>query len=99
MRSAAAGGDLGWANPGQFVPEFENAMNAIADWQNFRPDCFTIWCAFAIGGRTKTKSVERPSEQRDIAETCCEKKFDDAYANWIRDLRSNAYVEYRDIQQ
>jgi peptidyl-prolyl cis-trans isomerase SurA len=40
------------------------------------------------------------SEQRETARnTLREKKFDDAYANWIRDLRSNAYVEYRDLQQ
>ena len=40
------------------------------------------------------------SEQRDTAKNALrEKKFDDAYGNWIRDLRSNAYVEYRDPQQ
>jgi peptidyl-prolyl cis-trans isomerase SurA len=40
------------------------------------------------------------SEQRETARnTLREKKFDEAYANWIRDLRSNAYVEYRDLQQ
>jgi peptidyl-prolyl cis-trans isomerase SurA len=40
------------------------------------------------------------SEQRETAKNALrEKKFDDAYGNWIRDLRSNAYVEYRDPQQ
>lgn len=40
------------------------------------------------------------NEQRETAKnTLREKKFDEAYSNWIRDLRSNAYVEYRDIQQ
>jgi peptidyl-prolyl cis-trans isomerase SurA len=40
------------------------------------------------------------SEQRETAKnTLREKKFDEAYSNWIRDLRSNTYVEYRDIQQ
>jgi peptidyl-prolyl cis-trans isomerase SurA len=39
------------------------------------------------------------SEQRETAKNALrEKKFDEAYANWIRDLRSNTYVEYRDIQ-
>jgi peptidyl-prolyl cis-trans isomerase SurA len=35
--SAAQGGDLGWANPGQFVPEFEDVLNRAAD--------FTLWRA------------------------------------------------------
>ena len=40
------------------------------------------------------------SEQRETAKSALrEKKFGDAYGNWIRDLRSNAYVEYRDPQQ
>ena len=39
-------------------------------------------------------------EQRDLVKNALRaKKFDDAYNNWIRDLRSNAYVEYRNIQQ
>lgn len=40
------------------------------------------------------------NEQRETAKNILrERKFDEAYTNWIRDLRSNTYVEYRDIQQ
>jgi peptidyl-prolyl cis-trans isomerase SurA len=40
------------------------------------------------------------NEQRETAKnTLREQKFDEAYSNWIRDLRSNTYVEYRDLQQ
>jgi peptidyl-prolyl cis-trans isomerase SurA len=39
------------------------------------------------------------TEQRDMAKNVLrEKKFDDAYSNWIRELRANAYVEYRELQ-
>ena len=40
------------------------------------------------------------SEQRETAKNALrERKFDEAFANWMQDLRSNAYVEYRDLQQ
>jgi peptidyl-prolyl cis-trans isomerase SurA len=40
------------------------------------------------------------SEQRETAKNVLrERKFDEAFANWMQDLRSNAYVEYRDLQQ
>jgi len=35
--SAAQGGDLGWANPGMFVPEFEQIMNRLAPGQVGEP--------------------------------------------------------------
>lgn len=97
--SAAAGGALGWANPGLFVPEFENAMNALPVGKISDPVVSRFGVhLMVVDARKQTPSTN--SEQRDTAKSALrEKKFDDAYANWIRDLRSNAYVEYRDLQQ
>lgn len=97
--SAAAGGALGWANPGLFVPEFENAMNALPVGKISDPVVSRFGVhLMVVDARKQTPSTN--SEQRDTAKSALrEKKFDDAYANWIRDLRSNAYIEYRDLQQ
>jgi peptidyl-prolyl cis-trans isomerase SurA len=96
--SAAAGGDLGWANPGQFVPEFETVMDQLPIGKISEPfvSRFGVHLLLVEARRQNQLSA---AEQRDIARNVLrERKFDDVYANWIRELRGNAYVEYRDIQ-
>jgi peptidyl-prolyl cis-trans isomerase SurA len=97
--SAAAGGTLGWSSPGLFVPEFENAMNVLTIGKISEP-VVTRFGVHLLIVDARRQTPLTASEQRDLAKNVLrEKKFDDAYANWIRDLRSNAYVEYRDLQQ
>jgi peptidyl-prolyl cis-trans isomerase SurA len=97
--SAAAGGTLGWASPGLFVPEFENAMNALPIGKISEPVTSRFGVHLMVVDARKQTPLTN-SEQRDTAKSALrEQKFNDAYANWIRDLRSNAYVEYRDKQQ
>jgi peptidyl-prolyl cis-trans isomerase SurA len=97
--SAASGGALGWASPGLFVPEFENAMNLLPTGKISDPVVSRFGVHLLLVDARKQTSLSA-GEQRDLARNALRaKKFDDAYSNWIRDLRSNAYVEYRNIQQ
>ena len=97
--SAAVGGDLGWANPGQFVPEFEIVMDKLEIGKISDP-FVTRFGVHLLLVQQRRQSQLSVSEQRDVARNVLrEKKFDDVYANWIRELRGNAYVEYRDIQR
>jgi peptidyl-prolyl cis-trans isomerase SurA len=81
------------------VPEFENAMNALPVGKISDPVVSRFGVHLVVVDARKQIPLTN-SEQRDTAKsTLREKKFDDAYANWIRDLRSNAYVEYRELQQ
>jgi len=97
--SAAQGGDLGWTAPGSFVPEFEEAMAAlpvggISDPVTTR---FGIHLIQVIDRRQTTLDVRQLREQaRNILR---EQKFDAAFAEWMRDLRGRAYIEYRDPPQ
>jgi peptidyl-prolyl cis-trans isomerase SurA len=96
--SAAAGGDLGWASPGQFVPEFESVMDQLPIGKISDP-LVTRFGVHLLLVEERKQSQLSAAEQRDVARNALrEKKFDDAYANWMRELRGNAYVEYRDIQ-
>ena len=97
--SAAQGGDLGWTAPGSFVPEFEEAMAAlpvggISDPVTTR---FGLHLIQVIDRRQTTLDVRQLREQaRNILR---EQKFEAAFAEWMRDLRGRAYIEYRDPPQ
>lgn len=97
--SATEGGQLGWAGPGQFVPEFEKAMNQLAIGQISEP-IVTRFGVHLIQVEERRQNQLSLTEQRELARNALrEKKLDEAYALWARDLRSNAYVEYRDPPQ
>lgn len=97
--SAAEGGDLGWANPGMFVPEFEEVMNRLATGQISDPlvSRFGVHLIQLTERRNVALSLR---EQREAVRAMLrEKKLDEAYATWAQDLRGRAYVEIREPPQ
>lgn len=94
--SAAQGGDLGWANPGQFVPEFEDAMNTLAPGQISEP-LVSRFGMHLIQLQERRNVVLGPREQNEAVRALLrDKKLDEAYANWAQDVRGRAYVELRE---
>ena len=97
--SAAQGGDLGWASPGMFVPEFEAVMNRLAPGQISDPlvSRFGVHLIQLTERRNATLSLR---DQRETVRAILrEKKLDEAYATWAQDLRGRAYVELREPPQ
>ena len=94
--SAAQGGDLGWTAPGSLVPEFEQAMNALAPGGVSDPvvSRFGVHLIQLIERREVTLEPKQVREQaRNILR---EQKFEEAYLEWMRELRARAYVEFRE---
>ena len=94
--SASQGGDLGWASPGQFVPEFEQVMNKLGPQQISDPlvSRFGVHIIEVLDRRNVALG-ER--EQRELARAALrEKKMDEAYTRWSEDIRGRAYVEMRE---
>lgn len=94
--SAAQGGDLGWASPGQFVPEFQQAMDALPIGGISDPvvSRFGVHLIQVLERRHVTLDAKQQHEQaRNVLR---EQKFDEAYVDWLRDLRARAYVEMRE---
>jgi peptidyl-prolyl cis-trans isomerase SurA len=94
--SAPQGGDLGWASPGMFVPEFEAAMNALPLNGVSEPvvSRFGVHLIQVVERRSATLDVKQQREQaRNVLR---EMKFDEAYGEWLRELRARAYVEMRE---
>ncbi len=93
--SAGTGGDLGWIYPGDTVPEFERAMNALRPGQVSDPveSPFGYHLIEVVERKTAELSKER---QRLLARQALrEQKLEEAYEDWLRQLRDRAYVEYR----
>lgn len=97
--SARDGGDLGWASPGQFVPEFDAVMNRLAPGQVSDPlvSRFGVHLIQLIERRQEQLS---PSQQREMIRAMLrEKKLEEAYETWAQELRARAYVEMRESPQ
>ena len=97
--SSAAGGDLGWASPGQFVPEFEEVMAKLRPGQVSDPlvSRFGVHLIQVMERREVPMTVR---EQREMVRSQLrEKKIEELYTNWIEELRGRAYVELRDPPQ
>ena len=97
--SAAQGGDLGWAGPGQFVPEFEEAMDHLAV-NEISPPLVSRFGVHLIQVLERRKVQLSDKEQRELARNLVrEKKQEEAFLTWTQDLRARAYVELRDAPQ
>jgi peptidyl-prolyl cis-trans isomerase SurA len=97
--SASAGGDLGWASPGQFVPEFEQVMARLRPGQVSDPlvSRFGVHLIQVMERREAPMTVR---EQREMVRNQLrEKKLEELYANWVTELRGRAYVELREPPQ
>ena len=97
--SAAQGGDLGWASPGMFVPEFEQTMNRLRPGQVAEP----LVSRFGVHLIEVTDRRDAPmsdAEQRTLARNVLrDKKLEEAYVAWAEDVRGRAYVEMREPVQ
>lgn len=93
--SAAKGGDLGWLYPGDTVPEFEKVMNALEPGKTSEPvqSPFGWHLIQVVERRVEDVSTER---QRAAARLALrERKAEEVYQDWVRQLRDRAYVEIR----
>jgi peptidyl-prolyl cis-trans isomerase SurA len=94
--SASQGGDLGWSAPGRFVPEFDAALASLAPGEIGPPlvSRFGVHLIRLEGRRTVQLSTR---EQREAVRALLrEKKLDEAYLSWSRELRARAYVDLRE---
>ena len=97
--SARQGGDLGWVAPGQFVPEFEQVMDALGPGEMSQP-VVSRFGVHLIRLEERRQATLSEREQRDMArELLREQKADDAINAWTDEVRGRAFVELREAPQ
>lgn len=97
--SAAAGGDLGWATPGSFVPEFEQAMNALPVGGVSAPVVTRFGVHLIQVTERRDVAIDAKQLREQARAVLREQKFGEAFAEWLRELRARAYIEMREPPQ
>lgn len=93
--TASNGGDLGWINPGDTVPQFEKAMNELKDNQISPPVRTQFgWHVIQVIER-RSQDMSKEAARLKARQEIRAKKADEAYQDWIRELRDRAYVELK----
>jgi peptidyl-prolyl cis-trans isomerase SurA len=93
--SASKGGDLGWILPGDTVPEFERAMDGLKIGEISDPVRSPFgWHLIQVMERG-VQDVSKERQRLAARQTLRARKSDEAYQEWVRQLRDRAYVELR----
>lgn len=95
--SAINGGSLGWASPGVMVPEFEEKMDALSIGE--MSDVFKSrfgWHLIKVYDRREENMAEE-FKRNKARQQIRQRKIDEEMENWLRSMRDEAYVEYRDL--
>jgi peptidyl-prolyl cis-trans isomerase SurA len=96
--SATKGGDLGWLEPGDTVPEFETPMNGlkIGDVSDVVQSPYGFHIIQVI--ERKSEDTSKDKERAAARQVLTERKRQEAMEDWTRQVRDRAYVEFREDQ-
>jgi peptidyl-prolyl cis-trans isomerase SurA len=95
--SASKGGDLGWINPGDTVPEFEKAMDALKPGEVSAPVQSPFgWHLIQVLER-RDQDVTQERQKLLARQAIRERKAEESFQDWVRQIRDSAYVEIRPI--
>ncbi len=93
--SAAEGGELGWTNPGQMVPEFEATMAGTAEGSISRPFRSEFgWHILEVKGR-RDKDFSGEVRRNQVAGYIREQKYQEELDAWLRKIREEAFVDIK----
>jgi peptidyl-prolyl cis-trans isomerase SurA len=93
--SAARGGDLGWIFPGDTVPEFEREMDSLAPGEISQPVRSPFgWHLIQVVER-RVQDVSDDRRRNQARSALRQRKSEESYESWLRELRDSTYVDIR----
>ncbi len=93
--SAQEGGELGWTNPGQMVPEFETAMAGAEIGIITEPVKSQFgWHILEVTDR-RDQNVAEDMRRRQVANYLHQQKYDEELEAWLRKIRDEAFVDIK----
>jgi peptidyl-prolyl cis-trans isomerase SurA len=96
VASATKGGDLGWVNPGDLVPEFEKKMNTLPLHTVSKPVKSVFgWHLIEVLER-KTVDDSESFKRQQVRMYLQQRKFSEAVQNWQQHMRAQAFIQILD---
>jgi len=93
--SSAKGGDLGWLSPGDTVPDFERAMDKLAVNEVSQPIRTPFgWHLIQVVERRK-QDITQQRRREEARRAIRQRKSDEQFEEFVRQLRDRTYVEYK----
>src|SRR5690606_13337701 len=93
--TAPQGGDLGWLSPGDTVPAFEEAMDALGDGQVSQPVKSPFgWHLIQVEER-RSKNMENEVRRMQARRELMQRRIGPAYEAWLDQLRAQSYIDNR----
>lgn len=94
--SAANGGELGWAGPAQFVPEFEKVMNQLTIGEISPPIVSRFGVHLVQVLDRKASMLEKPSVRERIRVLLREEKIEQVQKEWLTEIKDRAFIELKE---
>ena len=93
--NAPQGGDLGWVNPGEMVPAFEQAMNALPIGGISEPVLSPFgWHLIQVEER-REHDVSDELQRMQARQILFERRAEPAFEDWLEQLRNSAFIDNR----
>ncbi len=93
--TATKGGDIGWIYPGDMVPEFEKAMDALKIGQVSEPIESPFGFHLIEVLERKSDDVSKQRKRTAARQALRERKAEEQAQEQVGQLRDRAYIEYR----
>ncbi len=95
IASASEGGELGWNNPGDFPPEFEEVLNELSIGKLSQPFKTRLgWHLLQVQDRRERDNTEAALRTKAMQQIH-NRKVDENLQMWLRQIRDEAYIDYR----
>ena len=95
--SASGGGDLGWVNPGEMVPEFEQTMQETEVGERSMPFRSQFgWHILQVEDR-RMEDIGQEIQRQEARQTLQQRQYELELQNWLSEIREEAYVDVKVI--
>lgn len=93
--SAPQGGDLGWLNPGETVPPFENAMKSLKVGEISEPIQTQFgWHLIVVEDR-RTEDMAEQFQRNQVRQRLFQQRSEAAFETWLQQIRNQSYIDNR----